>query len=264
MENFELSPDPKLFQALCDLIETLRGPSGCPWDRKQTPNSIVEYLTEEVHELADAVAGADAGDVCEELGDVLFLALFLVQLYREAGQFGLDRVLDGVHAKMVRRHPHVFDDVTVENSAEVSRNWARIKQAEKPPAADASILDGIPHATPALSRAYRMSEALVKAGLDPRTPGEIWSHFEVVMHKFQETFHESTSQDARAEAFGDLLWGLVILGRHAGIGPNAVLSEKLDRFERKFRKLETKTGVGDTGAEGNNSILQGKVARLFE
>ena len=95
MENFELTPDPILLKTLCDLIETLRGPSGCPWDRKQTPLSIVHYLTEEVYELADAVAGGDSDAVSEELGDVLFLVLFLVQLYREENRFGLDRVCPG-------------------------------------------------------------------------------------------------------------------------------------------------------------------------
>lgn len=264
MENFELTPDPKLFQALCNLIETLRGPPGCPWDRKQTPQSIIQYLTEEVYELADAVAEADAGAVAEELGDVLFLTLFLVQLYREADHFGLDRVLSGVHAKMVRRHPHVFDDVSVENSAEVTRNWARIKKAEKPPAENTSQLDGIPHATPALSRAARISEVLAKAGIDQRTSADIWRRLDMGMRKFQKTFQESANQDVCRADFGNLLWTLADLGRSMGIGPDAALRDTLDRFEGKFRKFEAEAGANDNGADGCGSISPEKVARLFE
>jgi MazG family protein len=262
VENFELTPDPILLKTLCDLIETLRGPSGCPWDRKQTPLSIVHYLTEEVYELADAVAGGDSDAVSEELGDVLFLVLFLVQLYREENRFGLDRVLSGVQTKMVRRHPHVFDDLTVENSAEVSRNWVRIKQAEKPPAENDSVLDGIPHATPGLSRAYRISEAVAKAGFDPRSSVDIWRHFDIVMRRIRKTFQNTAAAHTRDAALGDLIWVLIILGRSMGLEPDAALSETLDRFEGKFRKLEAEVGAGDAG--GISSAAQERIARLFE
>lgn len=262
MENFGLTPDPILFKTLCDLIETLRGPSGCPWDRKQTPPAIVHYLTEEVYELADAVAGGDSDAVSEELGDVLFLVLFLVQLYREENHFGLDRVLSGVQAKMVRRHPHVFDDLTVENSAEVSRNWARIKQSEKPPVEDDSVLDGIPHATPALSRAYRISEAVAKAGFGPRSSEDIWRRFDIATRRFRKTFQNPAASRTRDAALGDLIWVLIDLARSMGLEPDAALSETLDRFEGKFRELEAEADAGD--ADDIRPAAQDRIARLFE
>ena len=264
MENFELTPDPKLFNSLCRLIETLRGPSGCPWDRKQTPDSIIRYLTEEVYELADAVSDGDPDAVSEELGDVLFLALFLVQLFREKKHFGLNRVLDGAHTKMVRRHPHVFDHVEVENSAEVSRNWARIKQAEKPPPDEPSAIDGIPHATPALSRACRIAEAVAKAGFDRRLSADIMQRTDAALEKFRHTMRDAVDPGDQSTAFGDLLLSLVFLGRSIDLEPDDVLSLALDRFEQKFRKFETETRISEGGSEEVRAGIQAKIKQVFE
>ena len=250
MENYQLTPDPELFQSLCRLIETLRGPQGCPWDRQQTPHSIVRHLTEEVYELADAVAEADAAAAEEEVGDVLFLTLFLVQLYREDSLFGLDDVLNGVKTKMIRRHPHVFDGLEVENSAEVSRNWARIKRAEKQPAGETSALDGIPRATPALSRAYRISEAAAAAGHGERSPGDLWRCCESALDQLRNVDPGSAAPALLRAAMGKLLWRLVALGRSMGIASDAALSETLDQFENDFRQLEAKMGVPGTDASG--------------
>jgi MazG family protein len=246
VEDVKLTPDPALFQDLCQLIETLRGPDGCPWDRQQTPHSIVRYLTEEVYELADAVAEADADAAGEEVGDVLFLTLFLVQLYREENQFGLDQVLSGVKTKMVRRHPHVFDDLEVEDSAEVSRNWARIKRAEKPAAGDASALDGIPRSTPSLSRADRISEAAAAAGYNGCSYEDLWHQCENAMDLLRKVDPASAAPALRQIAMGRLLWSLVALGRSMGIASDAALSETLDQIEKKFRELEAKEGVPGT------------------
>ena len=264
MENFELTPDPKLFNTLCRLIETLRGPSGCPWDRKQTPDSIIRYLTDEVYELADAVSDGNPDAVSEELGDVLFLALFLVQLFREENHFGLNRVLDGAHSKMVRRHPHVFDSVEVENSAEVSRNWAKIKKTEKPPLDKPTVIDGIPRSTPALSRAYRMAVAVAKAGYDWRSTADIQGCIDVSLNKFRQALQDTVDPDDLGKTFGNLLLSLVFLARAIDLEPDHALSDTLDRFEQKFRKLETETGGSDSGSEEVRAIMQTKFEQVFE
>ena len=264
MEDFELTPDPKLFDTLCKLIETLRGRSGCPWDRKQTPDSIIRYLTDEVYELADAVSDGDPDAVSEELGDVLFLTLFLVQLFRENNHFGLNRVLDDVHTKMVRRHPHVFDHVEVENIAEVSRNWARIKQAEKPPLDDPSAIEGIPRATPALSRAYKMCEGVANAGFDRRSTADILQRTDTAFEKFRQVLQHPVDTDNRGIAFGDLLLSLVFLGRAIDLEPSTALSDALDRFEQKFRRLEAETSFNDSGSENVRASLLAKIKQAFE
>jgi MazG family protein len=246
VEDYKLTPDPALFEDLCQLIETLRGPRGCPWDRQQIPRSIVRYLTEEVYELTDAVAAADIDAAGEEVGDVLFLTLFLVQLYREENQFGLDHVVNGVKTKMIRRHPHVFDGLEVEDSAEVSRNWTRIKKAEKRSAGDASALDGIPRATPSLSRAYRISEAAAAAGFDARSPEDLWRQCERAMDQLRRIDPASAAPQLWQIAMGRLLWRLVAFGRSKGVTSEAVLSETLDQIEKKLRELEANEGVPGT------------------
>ena len=264
MEDFELTPDPKLMHTLCRLIETLRGPAGCPWDRKQTPDSIVRYLTDEVYELADAVSDGDPDAVSEELGDVLFLTLFLAQLFIEKHHFGLDQVLEGVHAKMVRRHPHVFDRVKVENSAEVRRNWDRIKLTEKSRPYPASVVESIPHATPALARAYKMAEAIADAGFDRRSTTEYMRCMDAAVERFTRSTQETVNPGDRPSAFGHLLWSLVLFGRAIGIEPGSALTETLDRFEQDFRRLETEAGATDSGSEKITSSVQAKVEQLFE
>ena len=241
MENLALAPRPELFRQLCELIETLRGPEGCPWDRRQAPRSIIEYLLEEVYELADAVAAAEPSAVSEELGDVLFLLLFLVQLYREEKKFGLDSVLRNVHAKMVRRHPHVFGGLEVADSAEVRRNWARIKQEEKPSSGRSSAVDRIPRATPALSRACRIWEAVAGAGLDRRTDDEIRAGADEAFADLKGALRAEAPQDPRMlhSAYGNLLWALVALGRSAGVQPEAALSDVLDTVETRIQTLSS-------------------------
>lgn len=263
METYQLKPDPKRFKDLCDLIETLRSPDGCPWDRKQTPETIINYLIEEGYELADAVADEAPDAVCEEIGDVLFLLFFLVKLYSEKADFGLNDVLDAVHAKMVRRHPHVFTDLKVQDSAEVRRNWTKIKRAEKLPDGRNTLLDRIPHASPALKRAHRISEAVAEAGLDSRTAEDIWQRIDTAMTACRRILPQGMPQDAPI-AYGDLLWALAALGPAVGVEPHKALSDALDRFEGRFRDLEKEIGAERLKAGTVSSDESAKIAQLFE
>ena len=165
--------------SIIDLIETLRGEKGCPWDRKQTPGTIAVYLVEEVYELVDAIESGDHNGVCEELGDVLFHILFLTGLFREMGCFDIKDVVDLNVEKMTRRHPHVFGNERFVSVEEVKAHWHKIKMKEKNLAKKASILDSVPIGLPALMRAYRVSERAARTGFD-------WIDISGVMEKVEE------------------------------------------------------------------------------
>ncbi len=223
------------------LIETLRGENGCPWDRKQTPQTMARYLIEEVYELADAILADNAEAVCEEAGDVLFQLLFVIHLYNDAGQFGFTEVIDRIVEKMERRHPHVFGDLTAETPERVSRNWQKIKQAEKKGKDDQSVLGSIPQGLPALLRASIVSERAAKTGFD-------WDSLPAVMEKAMEEWQEFSSEIGRAadkanlhkaaEEFGDVLFTMVNVARFATIHPETALMRSIQKFEKRFAFME--------------------------
>ena len=229
-------------QALLDLIATLRGENGCPWDRRQTPASMGRYLAEEVFELIEAIEKNDAAAVTEELGDVLFQAFFIAELYREAGRLDLEEVLAQIHAKMVRRHPHVFADASAETEEAVRTQWAQIKREEKGDAATSSVLDGVPAGTPALLRAWRVSQRAIGVGFD-------WSDLAAVMGQAEDEWREFQAELERSDAdadgrrriameFGDLLFTLVNVARFARIHPETSLTAAIGKFEARFRHME--------------------------
>ncbi len=233
----------EFLEKLVKLIETLRGQDGCPWDRKQTPESISVYLIEEVHELVDAIAAGDPKGVCEELGDVLFHVAFIARLFQERGQFNFKDVAKVVTDKMVHRHPHVFGQAQVETAEEVRQQWRRIKKQEKQSKRAASILDTIPSSQPALMRAYRISERAAGQGFD-------WPNLDGVIAKAQEEWRElkseldqphqeSADRHRVAMEFGDVLFTLVNVARFAGIHPEMALTASIRKFIRRFEHMET-------------------------
>jgi MazG family protein len=237
VEEPQVSSPHFAIDALVRLIGTLRGPDGCPWDREQTPQTMVRYLLEEAYELADAVAAADAGHVCEELGDLLFHVLFLAQLYTESGGFTLAEACSRITEKMERRHPHVFGATRVADSAEVVRNWQRIKQGERGGEGSASALDSVPAGMPGLLRAHAVSERAARARFD-------WENLEAVLAKLQEEigeFREAVGRqdtEQAAREFGDVLFTLVNVARFSGVHPETALAGSIRKFERRFRAME--------------------------
>jgi MazG family protein len=229
-------------QALLDLIDTLRGENGCPWDRRQTPASMGRYLAEEVFELIEAIEKDDAAAVAEELGDVLFQAFFIAALYREAGRLDLEGVLAQIHARMVRRHPHVFGDASAETTEAVRAQWARIKREEKGEAEPGSVLDGVPAGLPALLRAWRISQRAIGVGFD-------WPDLAAVMGQAEDEWREFRAELSRPDAdddgrrriameFGDLLFTLVNVARFTRIHPETSLTAAIGKFEARFRHME--------------------------
>jgi len=210
--------------AIWEIIDRLRGASGCPWDRKQTPESVQTYLIEEAHEAAAAIRMGHVQEVAEELGDLLFMAFFLVHLYEEDGLFGLDQVGDLICDKMIRRHPHVFGDTTAETAREVRDNWEKIKANEK--AAAGTTAGVIPESLPALMRSYRMVSRLSHSDASP------WNDLESQIEEFvlnTQTLssHLSTGLPVSADAFGKLLLGLVNLARLQGYQAEICLHDSL-------------------------------------
>jgi tetrapyrrole methylase family protein/MazG family protein len=235
-------------KAIIDLIETLKGENGCPWDKKQTPQTILAYLLEETYELMDAVESGDPVEVCGELGDVLFHIFFLVSLFREMGHFDIKDVVNLNVKKMIHRHPHVFGNDTVDSADEVRRRWYKIKMEEKDLSSETSILDSIPSNLPALMRAYRISERAARTGFDwegmsgvMEKVEEEWSEFKAVLKKQKQSQEDYTRVMLE---FGDILFTLVNVARFANIHPETALRDSTKKFERRFRYMEKRISKG--------------------
>jgi tetrapyrrole methylase family protein/MazG family protein len=242
MAEAALSEPTGRLEDIVALIRRLRAPEGCPWDRKQTPASLANYLIEEVHELAAAITAGNVDAVREELGDVIFQILFMVEMYQESGTFDLAAIVAGNVAKMVRRHPHVFGRRRDMSTDEIRANWHAIKKEEKGgDAASNSLLASIPKNLPALMRAYRISERAARAGFD-------WSDMEGVMAKVEEEWQEfkvaqlnvrgEEGHSAVAMEFGDMLFTLSNVARFARFHPESALASAVEKFEQRFRAME--------------------------
>ncbi|MEI6211660.1 MAG: nucleoside triphosphate pyrophosphohydrolase [bacterium] len=224
---------------LSTIMARLRSPDGCPWDREQDLLSLKPHLLEETYELLETMDGTDPAAHAEELGDVLLQVVFQARIREEQGQFSLDDVAHVLSDKLVRRHPHVFGDVQVDDSAAVLRNWEAIKRTEKKPSADGprSALDGVPKALPALARAQRMQSKASRCGFD-------WPDVAGVEAKLTEELAELAAarqtNDAAAvrHEIGDLLFSVVNLCRFLKVDAEDALQEASSRFARRFREVE--------------------------
>lgn len=221
------------FQSLVLLMQRLLAPDGCPWDREQNHESLCEYVREEASEVIDAIESGKGEDIQEELGDLALQIAFLSELSRERYGFGPDDCMRSICEKLVRRHPHVFGDVEVTHSEQVTANWEAIKAQEKP----RHLLSGIPRSLNALMRAQRQSEKAARVGFD-------WPSAEGSREKVSEEIAEldaalAAGDGAEVEAeLGDVLFALVNLARHAGVDAERALRQTCDKFERRFRHVE--------------------------
>ena len=225
-------------ERLMQVLDTLRAPGGCPWDAKQTVESLAPHLVEECHEMLDAVARNNMDEVCEELGDLLMGVLMVARVASEDRGFNPADVATGITEKLIRRHPHVYGDTEVSGSGEVIRNWEAIKKEEKrAKGEDESALSGVPPGLPALLRAYRVGQKASAAGFDwPDLLGpeekieEEWAEFRQAV--------EEGDQLAAAHELGDLLFAVVNLARKMKIEPELALRGTIERFSARFRYIE--------------------------
>jgi MazG family protein len=227
----------KKFEALIEIMDRLRDPGGCPWDQKQTMESLQPYLIEEAYECLDAMERGQREEQCDELGDLLLQIVFQSRLAREEGSFMIDDVIQAITDKMIRRHPHVFGDESAENSEEVLTQWEQIKRQEKGDQRR-SIVAGIPVSAPALQRAARLGEKVSRVGLD-------WSNAHEVREKLDEELNEledALAQSDRArveEELGDLLFTVAQLARHLDIEPEGALRAATRKFTQRVSHIET-------------------------
>ncbi len=213
------------------ILELLRGPDGCPWDRKQTLESLKPYLIEESYEALDAIDQGDMGALQGELGDVLLQVVFQAQLAREQGLFKLDDVAQGICDKLVHRHPHVFGEVQADTSEQVLQNWERIKTKD-----GRKLLEGLPKQLPALQKAHRIGEKVSRVGFD--WPKGEWQG---PLGKVAEEVQELTLAGTPAEQFhelGDVLFSVANIARRLGIDPEEALQAANRRFAERFSHVE--------------------------
>lgn len=235
----------EVFEKLIEILATLRGPNGCPWDKEQTYQDINPYLLEEAHEAVESIDRKDFAGLKEELGDLLVHIFFYSQLATEEKKFGAVSVAQSACEKLIRRHPHVFGDSKASNTHEVLVQWEKIKQSEKK---KESILEGLPKAIPALIKAFRLGEKSSRVGFD-------WKETEGILAKVAEETAElkeaigDKNQEAIEKEYGDLLFTLANLGRFLKIDPETALRKTCDRFIQRFQWIEKKT-------KRNQQILQ--------
>ncbi len=241
---------PATFNDLVALMRKLRSAEGCPWDREQTYATLAPMLLEEAYEAFEAVESAREGQphaLRDELGDLLFQIVFYAQVAKEKGDFTIEDVTETVHAKMVRRHPHVFGETRAQNTSEVLRNWEAIKTEEKKTSGvttETSILDGVSMKVPSLMEAHQLSTKAARVGFD-------WEQTEDIFDKIQEEIQElrnaiithAASKDESdhtriREEIGDLLFAVTNIARHLQVEPEAALKSTNRKFRKRFRHIE--------------------------
>lgn len=236
-EELKKQSAPELFARLLKVMEELRGPNGCPWDKKQTHASLEACLLEEAYEVLAAIDLGDAPHLAEELGDLLLQVVFHAQIARENSEFDMSQILARLIQKLVTRHPHVFSGEKAEDADQAIQNWERLKAKEKKP--EQSILSGVPVQLPALLRAYRIGAKASRVGFD-------WSDFKGVAAKIREELQELDEELARgaagrvSEEFGDLLFSLAQLARFLKLDPEESLRKSTLKFQKRFETMESR------------------------
>ncbi|MDR0315523.1 MAG: nucleoside triphosphate pyrophosphohydrolase [Treponema sp.] len=243
------------FKSLYDVVVRLRGPGGCPWDREQNPVSLRGDLIEETYECIEAIDEKDPGHIREELGDIFLLAVMISYMHEQEGIFSVSDVLRNVSEKLVRRHPHVFGELQVRDSAEVLDNWARIKVEQEGRGPKDSLLDEVSSGLPPLDRAWKLQKKAAKAGFD-------WPDVEGVIAKIKEELAEvqeaiiashaagngnETPRENLEKELGDLLFSAVNLCRYLKVEPSVALRRTNSKFVERFKYVEKK--MKESGVE---------------
>ena len=217
-------------------MKKLRGPGGCPWDAEQTHESLTRYLLEETYEVIEAIDAGSPEHLKEELGDLLLQPVFHAAIAEEAGTFTMADIIETLCDKLIRRHPHVFADMHIADSAAQIENWEKIKKLEKGEERK-SALSGVPHHLPALLKAQKVTEKAARVGFD-------WEHVDQVMakvleelHEFEEAMIDGNTEQMESE-LGDLLFAIVNLGRFLSINPEEALRKTINRFQQRFAYVE--------------------------
>ncbi|WP_042220773.1 bifunctional methyltransferase/pyrophosphohydrolase YabN [Oceanobacillus manasiensis] len=228
------------FTRLREVISILRSPEGCPWDRKQTHESLREYAIEEVYELIDAIDNQDDENIIEELGDILLQVMLHSQIGEDDGYFTVDDVIRAVTDKMIHRHPHVFADRQVESVEEVYKNWDELKKEEKP-GDRTSVLDGVPKNLPSLAKAVKLQKKAAKTGFDWDEAKDIWAKLMEELDEVKKAISLNNKEEVEKE-FGDILFVIANLSRYYKINPEVALNRTNQKFTSRFSFIEEQLG----------------------
>lgn len=223
------------FQRLLDIMDRLR--IECPWDKKQTIESLRHLTIEEVFELSQAIVDEDYQDVKKELGDIIMHIVFYSRIAQDRNLFTIDDVINGICEKLILRHPHVFGDTSVKTAEEVADNWEKIKLSKEH---NRSVLGGVPNALPELVKAYRMQEKAAGVGFDWNTKEEVWAKVEEEIGELKHEVDNDADKERMTEEFGDLMFALVNYSRFIKVNPMDSLEVANKKFKRRFTFVEEK------------------------
>ncbi len=226
------------FERLLIIMDNLR--SNCPWDMKQTMESLRHLTIEETYELSDAVLEGDMQEIKKEIGDIMLHLVFYAKIGSETGDFNITDVLNGICDKLIHRHPHIYSDVVVTNEEDVKRNWEQLKLKE----GNKSVLAGVPASLPALVKASRIQEKARGVGFDWEEKSQVWDKVEEEMREFRDEFNAVDNKAIDIEKaegeFGDLLFSLINYARFIDINPENALEKTNKKFIKRFQYLESK------------------------
>jgi len=222
---------------LLEVMGLLRSKDGCPWDREQTHESLKKYLIEETYEFLEVVDLNDKKRMCDELGDVLLQVVFHSQIAEENGDFNIEDVINGICEKMIHRHPHVFGDVSVQNSNEVLKNWEEIKKKEKGSIDHTSVLQDVPINLPALMRSFKVQQKAAQVGFDWDNPSDVFAKIREEIDELEAEYKKSDKSGMEDE-LGDVLFSVVNLSRFLKVHPELSLSQATNKFIRRFEYIE--------------------------
>ncbi|MCX6234559.1 MAG: nucleoside triphosphate pyrophosphohydrolase [Bacteroidetes bacterium] len=220
------------FERLLTIMDELR--AKCPWDKEQTFDSLRHLTIEEMYELSDAILVKDINEIKNELGDIMLHIVFYSKIASETNDFDVGDVINDLNKKLIKRHPHIYGNVEVQNSRDVRNNWEKIKMGE----GRRSVLGGVPNALPALVKAYRIQEKASGAGFDWEEPRQVWEKVMEEKDELLKEVNEGSAKDKIEDEFGDLLFALVNYARFIKVNPEDALEKTNRRFIRRFNYME--------------------------
>lgn len=220
------------FARLLKIMDELR--EGCPWDRKQTFESLRNLTIEETYELADEILKEDLSGIKEEIGDLMLHMVFYAKIASEKGAWDIADALNDVCEKLINRHPHIYGDLTVNDEEEVKKNWEQLKMKE----GKKSVLGGVPTSLPAMVKAYRMQEKTKQVGFEWENKEQVWAKVREEMEEFKETIDKDLPQGRKEEEFGDVLFSLINYARFVNIDPETALEKINKKFKSRFEYIE--------------------------
>ena len=226
-------------ERLLDIMDDLR--DKCPWDKKQTFESLIHLTIEETYELGDAILKRDLTEIKNELGDLLLHIFFYSKLGSEEKAFDIADVANEISEKLIYRHPHIYGNVKVKDDEEVKKNWESLKLSE----GKNSVLEGVPNGLPALIKAQRMQEKAAGVGFDWNTKNQVWSKFQEELHELDEAIESNSFSEIEAE-FGDVLFSLINYARFLKINPESALERTNQKFIQRFKFIESEAKKNGT------------------